>query len=424
MEGRSGLGVKGVAEGDGRGARGTVEARASEAPPAAPRREPEGVHTLEEAAAIAREAEAGVVQELTINLGPQHPSTHGVLRVIARLDGETVLGVQPDIGYLHRNWEKIVEGWMYPQIIPFADRNDYISSIFNEWLVCRAVEEGLGIELTERAEVLRTIFAELNRLISHAFWFGTYAMDIGAFTPFLYALRDREWAYDLFEKATGARQLYSYFRIGGLRNDVPDGWLRELADYLDYFEREAYPEYIRLLYTNEIFIARSEGVGVIPKEVALHFGATGPMLRASGVPYDVRRAEPYGAYPRCEFEIPVGERGDNLDRATVRVKEMRESVRIIRQCLSMLPEGEVLAPKTPRVLKVPEGDLYVRVESPRGELGLWLVSTGGLGPYRMKWRAPSFVNLQLLDYMCRGEKVADLIAGLGTIDIILGEVDR
>ncbi|MBX6721844.1 MAG: NADH-quinone oxidoreductase subunit D, partial [Dactylosporangium sp.] len=243
---------------------------------------------------------------------------------------------------------------------------------------------------------------------------------------FLYALRDREWAYDLFEKATGARQLYSYFRIGGLRNDVPDSWLLELAEYLDYMEKVAHPEYRKLFTTNEIFIARSEGVGVIPREVAVHYGATGPMLRASGVPHDVRRAEPCGVYAKCDFEVVTGEHGDNLDRAMVRMQEILESVRIIRQCLAMLKdaEGEALSPKTPRVIKVPEGDIYVRLESPRGELGLWLVSTGGLGPYRMKWRAPSFVNLQLLDYMCRGEKVADLIAGLGTIDIILGEVDR
>ncbi|MBX5476369.1 MAG: NADH-quinone oxidoreductase subunit D [Clostridia bacterium] len=376
---------------------------------------------MESAASATRE---GTVQPLTINLGPQHPSTHGVLRVVTTLDGETVLKADPDIGYLHRNWEKIVESWHYPQIVPFADRNDYLSAIFNEWLVCRAVEEGMGIELTERAQVLRTVFAELNRLVSHQMWFGTYAMDIGAFTPFLYALRDREWAYDLFEKATGARQLYSYFRIGGLRNDVSDAWVSELRDYLDYFEREAYPAYMDLLYENEIFRVRSEGVGVVPKEVAIAYGASGPMLRASGVPYDVRRVERYGVYDRCEFDIPVGKNGDNLDRATVRMKEMVESIKIIRQCLDMLPPGEVFSPKTPRVIKVPEGDWYVRVESPRGELGLWLVSTGGLTPYRMKWRAPSFVNLQLLDYMTRGEKIADLIASLGTIDIILGEVDR
>ncbi|MBT9258774.1 MAG: NADH-quinone oxidoreductase subunit D [Clostridiales bacterium] len=380
------------------------------------------VYTAEEAERLGRE---GITEPIVINLGPQHPSTHGVLRVITTLDGETVVKAEPDIGYLHRNWEKIVEGWQYPQIIPFADRNDYISAIFNEWLVCKAVEDALGIQLDRRAEVLRTIFAELNRLISHQLWFGTYAMDIGAFTPFVHALRDREWAYDLLEKATGARQLYAFFRIGGLRNDVPDGWIEELSQYLDYFEKEAYPQYVDLFTSNEIFIQRSEGVGVVPKEVALAFGATGPVLRASGVPYDVRKAHPYGVYGELDFEIPVGQNGDNLDRAMVRMKEMLESVKIIRQCIEILPEeGEVLTSRVPRVIKLPEGNYYTRLESPRGEVGLWVVSTGGLGPYRMKWRAPSFVNLQLLDYMTRGHKVADLIAALGTIDIILGEVDR
>ncbi|MDI3269878.1 MAG: NADH-quinone oxidoreductase subunit D [Bacillota bacterium] len=380
------------------------------------------VYTAEEAGRLGRE---GITEPIVINLGPQHPSTHGVLRLITTLDGETVLKAQPDIGYLHRNWEKIVEGWQYPQIIPFADRNDYISAIFNEWLVCKSVEDALGIELDKRAEVLRTIFAELNRLISHQLWFGTYAMDIGAFTPFVYALRDREWGYALLEKATGARQLYAFFRIGGLRNDVPDGWIEELSQYLDYFEKEAYPQYVDLLTGNEIFIQRSEGVGVVSRDVALAFGATGPVLRGSGVPYDVRKAHPYGVYGEVEFEVPVGEHGDNLDRAMVRMKEMLESVKIIRQCVELLPEeGEVLTSRVPRVLKLPEGNYYTRLESPRGEVGLWVVSTGGLGPYRMKWRAPSFVNLQLLDHMARGEKVADLIAALGTIDIILGEVDR
>jgi NADH-quinone oxidoreductase subunit D len=362
-------------------------------------------------------------QLMTLNLGPQHPSTHGVLRVVVTLDGEEVVDAQPDIGYLHRNFEKIVEAWALPGVVPFSDRNDYLAAIANEVCVCEAIETLGEVELPDRAKWLRVLFCELQRIISHELWYGAFGMDLGAFTPFLYGWRDREWGYLLMEKATGARMLYGYNRLGGLRNDVSEAWLRELERYLDFMEKQAWPEYMGLLVENEIFRVRTRGVGVLPAEVAVAWGASGPMLRGSGVRRDLRRDAPILVYDKLEFDVPVGEAGDNYDRTLVRMQEIKESIRIIRQVLRDLPDGPVMGKVRPNV-RPRKGAYYSRVESPRGEIGVYLVSDGGPKPYRLKWRAPTFSHLQLVPYLARGGKVADLIASLGSIDVVMGEVDR
>ena len=362
-------------------------------------------------------------ETMVLNMGPQHPSTHGVLRLIVTLDGETVVRVVPDIGYLHRNFEKIVEGWAYPGIVPFSDRNDYLSAINNEIAVCLAVERLADIEIPPRASYLRVLFSELQRILSHLLFYGTFGMDLGAFSPFMYAFREREVAYTLMEKATGARMLYGYNRIGGLRNDVGDEWLRELEGFLDYVEGQAWPEYMGLLIDNEIYRARTIGVGRITQEQAIAWGASGPMLRATGIPWDLRKTAPYLCYDRLEFDVPVGKNGDTYDSAMVRMLEIKESIRIIRQVLRALPSGPVLAKVRPTVRTKP-GDYYSRVESPRGEVGVFLVSDGGHKPYRLKWRAPSFCHLQMVPLMCEGWKIADMIAAVGSLDVVMGEVDR
>lgn len=360
---------------------------------------------------------------LEVNMGPQHPSTHGVLRVAARFDGEVVRSVDPVIGYLHRCFEKICEGWNYAQIVPFCDRNDYLGAITNEWAYCRAAEALLGIEVPERAEYLRVITAELQRICSHLIWFGTFSLDMGATTPFIYAFREREMLYDLFESLSGARLLYGYLRLGGVRNDVPPGWFEEVERYLRVQE-EKLKEYYDLLIGNAIFLSRTKGIGAISAEDATAYGISGPMLRACGVNWDLRRDEPYSMYPRLDFEIPLGEVGDLYDRCIVRMREIEESIRIVRQAMASIPEGDVVG-KVPRALKPPAGaEAYGRVEGPRGEVGCYLVSDGSPKPWRIKWRAPCFSNLQPLDLMARGYKVADLVAIVGSTDIVLGEVDR
>ncbi|HEY8448969.1 MAG TPA: NADH-quinone oxidoreductase subunit D, partial [Bacillota bacterium] len=331
----------------------------------------EGPETMEAALRRAAESDlAGEQRRMLINFGPQHPSTHGVLRVLLTVEGETIVDAQPDIGYLHRNWEKIVEGWTYPMVIPFSDRNDYLAAICNEQAVTGAIEKLLEIEVPERAQYLRVLVFELQRLASHLIWMGAFGLDMGATTPFLYAWRDRERIYSLFEEITGARMLYNYLRIGGLRNDVPDSWLRKLSDFLDEFEKNSYPEYWDLLIDNEIFIRRTRGVGVITPEQAIAYGASGPVLRGSGIRWDLRRNDPFLPYDKFEFDIPVGERGDAYDRAIVRMREMVQSIRIMRQVLAQLPDGPVMA-KIPRVIRPPKGHVFNRVESPRGEIGVY-----------------------------------------------------
>lgn len=363
--------------------------------------------------------------ELIVNMGPSHPSTHGVLRMILRVDGETIVDAKPDIGFLHRCIEKLAENWTWQQVVPLVDRTDYVSAMTNELAYVVAVERLAGIQVPERAQVIRVLVAELQRIASHLVWFGSFANDLGATTPFVYAIRERENILDLFEALCGARLTYSYMRIGGVRCDLPKGFVEKTRDFVKLM-RSRLREYDLLLMKNAIFMARTKGVGRLTAEQAVALGASGPTLRGSGVDFDIRRDEPYAAYGRFKVGVPVGTNGDVYDRALCRFEEMHESLRLIEQALAALDElspGEVLA-KVPRVLRPPAGDVYSRIESPRGEVGVYLVSTGGPGPYRMKWRAPSFVHLEALPVMCEGHMVADVVANIGSIDIILGEVDR
>ena len=360
---------------------------------------------------------------MKINMGPQHPSTHGVLRLVVTLDGEVVVRVEPDIGFLHRNFEKIVEAWAYPGIVPFSDRNDYLGAITNEVAVCLAVEKLAEIDVPPRAVYLRVLFCELQRILSHILFYATFGLDLGAFSPFMYAFREREWGYTLMERATGARMLYAYNRLGGLRNDLPDAWFEDLEKFLVFMERQAWPEYMGLLIENEIFRERTIGVGKLTAQQAVAWGASGPVLRSTGVGWDLRKVAPYLGYERFEFDVVTGRNGDTYDSAMVRMLEIKESIRIIRQVLRMLPDGPVLARVRPN-LRPRAGEYYSRVESPRGEVGVYLVSDGSAKPYRLKWRAPSFCHLQLVPPMGVGGKVADLIAAVGSLDVIMGEVDR
>lgn len=362
-----------------------------------------------------------VTEELHVNMGPQHPSTHGVLRLILQLDGEWIHRCDPDVGFLHRSFEKLAELKSYPSGIPLTDRWDYLSSMSNNLVYVQAVEKLLGLEVPERAQFIRMIVCELNRIASHLVFVGTYGLDLGAMTPFLYCFRDRERILDLFEEICGARLTYNYLRIGGVAADVPGTWLEKVKAFIDYLP-PMLQEIDDLLTGNEIFILRTRNIGVITAEQAIDYGLTGPMLRASGVARDVRKAEPYQAYDQVEFDLPIGKKGDCLDRYVVRVEEIRQSLRILDQCLEKIPNGEVLA-RVPRTIKPEPGECYTAVESPRGELGLHLVSDGTERPYRMKIRRPSFINLGVLPEIAVGEKVADLIATLGSTDIVMGEVD-
>lgn len=377
-------------------------------------------------------------KELLLNMGPQHPSTHGVLRVLLKLDGETITWAEADIGYLHRCFEKLSEAKTYPQVIPFTDRTDYLSAITNEHCYVMAVEKLMGIQVPERAEYIRVMMSELQRICSHLLGLGAMAMDLGATTAFLYAWRDREKMYSLFERITGGRMLYNYLRIGGVRNDLPEGIIgtpkdgKELADktiwgFINYFENYVVPEWEVLVTGNRIFQWRTKGVAPLSAKDAIAFGCSGPVLRGSGVRWDLRKNQPYSIYDRFDFDIPVGkDPGDCFDRWWVRAEEMKQSARIVKQCLQWLAEnpGEVMAPKLPRVIKPPKGEVYVRVEGSRGEVACHLISDGGPNPYKVKWRSPCFTHLQLIPHIAPGFKVADMIAIIGSIDIVLGEVDR
>ncbi len=362
-------------------------------------------------------------EELLLNMGPQHPSTHGVLRLVVTLDGENIVDVHPDIGYLHSSVEKMMENRTYLQNIALVDRGmDYLTAMANEEVWVLATERLARIEVPERAKYIRTIMLELQRISSHLIWLGTFGIDLGAVTAFLWAMRERERIMDLFESATGGRLHHVYFRIGGVYEDLPDGWRARCAEFCDYFVAKM-PEYDELLTGNPIFLARTQGVGVLPRDTAIAMGASGPVARASGLAYDVRKAHPYEVYDRLQFDIPVRTEGDCFARYLVRMEEMRQSVRIIRQCLEQLPDGEVRA-KVSVTLRPPQGEIYARTESPRGDLGIYLVSDGTDKPYRVKIRAPAFSNLYALTEMMRGWKVADVIAILGSIDIVLSDVDR
>lgn len=360
--------------------------------------------------------------ELVLNMGPQHPSTHGVLRVILKLDGETVLGAECVIGYLHRGVEKIAENRTYQQFAPYVDRMDYVAAVSNGLGYCLAVEKLLDAEIPPRAQAVRVILTEVNRIASHLLWLGTHALDIGAITPVFLCFREREEALAIFEKYCGARLTTHAFRIGGLQYETYDTFERDCLAFCDLME-EKVQEYHALLTGNRIWVKRTRGVGILNAADCKDYGVTGPLLRAAGVPWDLRKAQPYCGYENYDFEIPTAESGDTFDRYIVRMREMEQSCRIIRQAVEGLPAGPIKG-KVGKVLKPPPGEAYVSIEAPKGELGYYVVSDGSLNPYRVRVRPPSFVNLGALDKMCRGSLVADVVAIIGTIDIVLGEVDR
>ncbi len=362
---------------------------------------------------------------LEISMGPQHPSTHGVFRMDVALDGERVVKLKPVFGYLHRNHEKIGENTTYLGSMPYTDRLDYFCSLTNNWAYALAVEKLAGLEVPERAHHIRVITAELTRLQNHASLAGFLLQDMGASgTPLMYAFREREKILDLFESLTGARMMCNYMRFGGCRCDLPPGWLEQAGRVVADFPRFL-DEFEALLNENEILMSRTQNVGILPPALAVNAGVTGPMLRASGVNYDIRKVDRYGIYDRFEFRIPLGSHGDVYDRYMVRVLEMRESLKILRQALRDIPPGPIVDPKAKlRGFRPKPGEAYGRIEAPKGELGFYLISDGSPNPYRYRVRAPSFVNLTVLEDMCLGHHVADVVIILGSVDIVLGEVDR
>jgi NADH-quinone oxidoreductase subunit C/D len=362
---------------------------------------------------------------IILNLGPQHPSTHGVFRAAVILDGETIVSLKPVMGYLHRNHEKIGERNTFLQNMPYTDRLDYFNSMSNNWGYSLAVEKLMGVSPPERAEYLRVIMAELSRIQNHFILIGMLLNDLGAyFTPALYAFEERELILDIFEAASGARMMCNYHRFGGVSRDLPDGVLEKITGLV--FERlpRKTDEFERLLTQNEIFISRMQGIQVISGEDAVKYSITGPVLRAAGIPYDVRRAEPYGIYDRFDFDVALRPHGDLYDNYLIRLDEIRQSLRILQQAIKQMPEGPIIAGKPQYQVRVPAGEAYGRIESPKGELGYYVVSTGKPNPWRYHVRAPSFVNLTALERMCVGQKIADFVAILGVLDIVLGEVDR
>jgi NADH-quinone oxidoreductase subunit D len=360
--------------------------------------------------------------EIIINMGPQHPSTHGVLRVKLKLDGEKVVGSECIIGYLHRGVEKIAEHRTYQQFAPYVDRMDYVAAVSNGLGYCEAVEKLMGVEAPPRARVIRTILTELQRIASHLVWLGTHALDIGALTPVFYCFREREEILKIFEKYCGARLTTHAFRIGGLQYEAYDELESDTERFCEDFETKV-DEYETLLTENRIWIGRTKGIGVISAEDAIAIGATGPVIRASGVAWDIRKAAPYAAYDQYKFDIPTGKNGDTYDRYLVRMEEMRQSARICLQAIQNIPTGPIMA-RIGKVLKPPPGEVYHAIEAPKGELGYYIVSDGTTQPYRIRIRPPSFVNLQAFDTMVKGHLVADVVAIIGTLDIVLGEVDR
>ena len=363
-------------------------------------------------------------EHYVINVGPQHPSTHGVFRFRLTLDGEVIADVEPIFGYLHRGMEKIAEGRNYTKNIPLTDRLDYLSSMINNHAYCMSVEKLLGVNIPERAEYIRVIMAELQRIASHLAGIGFFLNDIGAFqTPLLYMFREREKVIELFDMVCGQRLNYNYMRFGGVSMDLPEEFLPALNKFLDqmpgYIE-----EYDELISTNEIALVRAKGVGILPRELAINSSAAGPVLRGSGVKWDLRKDQTYSIYDRFEFDIPTGEKGDTYDRYLVRLEEIRQSVRILKQAVKQIPAGETLA-KVSKLVRPPAGsETYTAVEGPKGEIGFFIAADGTENPYRWHVRAPSLINLTVLREMLLGWKVADLMAIFGSIDVVMGEVDR
>ncbi len=379
-------------------------------------------------------------EEMVVNMGPQHPATHGVLRVAVKTDGEVVLDCEPMVGNLHRCKEKIAENVQYWQFMPYTDRLDYLAAMNNEHVYARAVEKLCSIEIPERIQYIRILIAELGRIASHIFSVGVYGLDIGAFTPFLYCYRERERSNSLFEKLSGGRMLYHYFRVGGVARDLSDEWIQEAIEFLDIVE-EKMSEYNLLTTWNKVFQNRTMGIGVLTPDKAIAFGITGPALRASGVDWDTRRDDPYDIYDKFDWKVPVadgqhGTVGDCWNRHWIRAQELVESIKICRQAIDKMPKRDpaltpksmyqpYINPKVPRILRGPkDAEVYVRGENPRGELAFYLVSDAKNAPYRCHIRAPAFVNIALLAEISRGYLIADLVAIIGSIDIVLGEVDR
>ncbi len=386
-------------------------------------------------------------RELLINMGPQHPSTHGVLRLMLGLEGETIVECTPHVGYLHRGIEKLAEYRTYPQVIPLTDRLDYVASMSNNLGYVLAVEKLFDIKVPHRCNYIRTIVAEMTRIASHLLYLGVQAMDIGAITVIFYCFREREALMDLFEMLTGARLTVSYMRIGGVKRDISQEFIDKLYAFVGEFPHKV-DEYDTLLKENRIWLGRTKGIGIISAEEAISYGLTGPNLRGSGIYYDLRKLEPYCAYDQVDFDIPIGKEGDVYDRYLVRIEEMRQSCRIIKQALDKLPKGPIMA-EEPKVIPpggakamdsienlihhfyiiskgapAPVGEVYAGIEAPRGELGFYIVSNGDSKPYRLKIRAPSFINIQSLKHIARGHMIADMVACIGSLDPVMGESDR
>ncbi len=360
-------------------------------------------------------------EEMVLNVGPQHPSTHGVFRLVVTLDGEQIVDADPVVGYLHRGTEKLAEDLQYTQIIPYTDRLDYLSSMLNNYALVHTIEYAMDLEVPARAEYLRVIVMELNRVASHLVFTGTYLLDLGAMSPFLYAFMERETIVELFNEICGARLTYNYMRVGGVKWDAPNGWLQKVRDFVLHM-REKMRMYHNLISGNEIFLNRVKGIGVITQEDAINFAMSGINLRSTGINWDLRKNVPYGIYDQFDFNVIVAEHGDCLDRYWIHMKEIEESLKIVEQALDKISEGPVLG-KVPKMIRVPAGEYYRGIEGSRGELGVYIVSDGKDKPYRLKLRRPSFVNLQILKKLLIGQNMANMIAILGAVDIVLGEVD-
>jgi len=362
-------------------------------------------------------------EEMILNIGPQHPSTHGVLRIILELDGEMIIRAEPVIGYMHRGAEKLSEYRDARQVLVLMNRHDWLSALNNElgWVI--AVERMLGIEVPDRAQWIRTMLAEWNRVLNHLMFTGSYPLELGAMTPMFYAFREREMIQDLMEAATGARMHHSFVRVGGLKDDLPRGFLKRSAEVLSWV-RKKLVDFENLIMGNEIIHARTKGIGVLPPEVATAYGCSGPVLHASGVPMDPRKDEPYEKYGDIEFDVPVGQNGDCYDRLWVLVQRMWESCKIVEQCLEKLPAGQYISPKLPKKIKVPEGEIYLRTENPLGLMGYYVVGDGGDFPYRLKMRTASFSNVSMIPALLPGTLLPDLIAILGSVFFVVGDIDR
>lgn len=370
------------------------------------------------------EVEAAPEQEcFYLNIGPQHPSTHGVLRILLKLDGEFITHAEPILGYIHRMHEKMAEVKTYRQYLPNMGRVDYLAALSYNHAYVGAVERLMGINPPLRAEFIRVITVELNRIASHLLWLGAYLLDLGAFTPIMYAFDDREQILDILQRVTGSRLTYCYFRFGGVAKDIDEEFIAATKQFIRRL-RDRFSIYDTLVTKNPIFIYRTKDIGIIPPKMALAYGATGPVIRGSGIKFDVRRNEPYSVYSLFDFDIPTGTNGDAYDRYMVRVAEMEQSLRIIEQALARLPEGPIMVPDIPIELRLPKGDCYFAVESARGKIGIYLVSDGGTKAYRLKIRSPGFSNLSLFEELAKGTLLADVVSILGSLDLVIPEIDR